>query len=86
VTDWRSSAACLTHDPELFFPVGESDTSRPQIREAKAVCARCPVAAECLEYVLDTRQDFGVWGGTSVDDRRRLRRRAVRARAKEEAS
>lgn len=78
--DWRDSAACLTADPELFFPVGNTGPAIDQIEAAKAVCASCKVTETCLQYALDTGQDSGVWGGLSEDERRALRRRAARAR------
>ncbi|CAL9279508.1 MULTISPECIES: WhiB family transcriptional regulator [unclassified Streptomyces] len=77
--DWRQSAACRDEDPELFFPVGTSGPAVMQAEEAKRICARCPVREQCLQWALDAGQDFGVWGGTSEDERRTLRRRAARA-------
>jgi WhiB family redox-sensing transcriptional regulator len=78
--DWRDSAACLKVDPELFFPVGNTGPAVDQIEKAKAVCARCTVTEQCLQYALETSQDSGVWGGLSEDERRALKRRAARAR------
>lgn len=80
--DWRHSALCRDEDPELFFPVGNSGPALLQIAEAKAVCARCPVREQCLEWALATGQDAGVWGGLSEDERRSLKRRRARARAR----
>ena len=51
-----------------------------QIEEAKAVCRTCKVIDACLKCALDTNQDYGVWGGLSEDERRALKRRAMRAR------
>ena len=65
--DWRAKAACRDKDPELFFPVGNTGAAYQQIEEAKAVCRTCKV-------------DYGVWGGLSEDERRALKRRAMRAR------
>ena len=48
--DWRDKAACLTVDPELFFPVGNTGPAVDQIEKAKAVCARCTVTEVCLQY------------------------------------
>ena len=48
--DWRDKAACLTADPELFFPVGNTGPAVDQIDKAKAVCARCSVTEQCLQY------------------------------------
>ena len=78
--DWRSKAACLTVDPELFFPIGNTGPAIAQAAEAKAVCRSCEVQAVCLEWALDNNQDSGVWGGMSEEERRSLRRRAARAR------
>lgn len=62
--------SCRGTDPELFFPDrGES------LAPAKAICAECIVADECLEYALANGERFGVWGGTSERERRRIRRR-----------
>lgn len=62
-------AACVSADPELFFPQDRLD---PQIRDAKRICARCPAAARCREYSLSTGQEFGIWGGIDEWDRRDL--------------
>ena len=78
--DWRNDAACLTVDPELFFPVGNTGPAVDQIDKAKVVCSRCTVTEMCLQYALETGQDSGVWGGLSEDERRALKRRAARAR------
>ena len=70
-------AACKGADLDLFFgPFAEFVSSRQQ-REAKAtaICAGCPVKAECLEYALDAREVYGVWGGMTEDERRALLRR-----------
>jgi len=80
--DWRHRAICRDEDPELFFPVGNSGPALLQIAEAKAVCERCPVISECLNWALETGQDAGVWGGLSEDERRSLKRRRARARAR----
>ena len=78
--DWRHEAACLDSDPELFFPIGNTGPALLQIEEAKAVCRRCGVSEECLQWALETGQDAGVWGGLSEDERRALKRRTARAR------
>src|SRR6478735_390061 len=67
--DWRHRAACLTEDPELFFPVGNTGPALMQIQEAKKVCKRCDVREACLQWALDAGQDHGVWGGLSEDER-----------------
>jgi WhiB family transcriptional regulator, redox-sensing transcriptional regulator len=69
---WRSEAACLAEDPELFFPEGESDRYRVQIAAALEVCATCDVAETCLRFAIETEQRTGVWGGTTATQRRGL--------------
>jgi|SRR5215813_10829152 len=72
---WESRAACLHSDPDLFFPIAPSGPAVRQIAQAKAICARCPVRGECLQFALTTHQVHGVWGGTSEEERRLLRSR-----------
>lgn len=73
--DWRNEAACRDEDPELFFPIGDTGPALVQIEDAKRVCRTCVVAADCLEWALETAQEAGVWGGASEDERRVMRRR-----------
>lgn len=80
--DWRHDAECRTEDPELFFPVGSQGPALLQIEKAKAVCRRCPVMGQCLQWALEHRQETGVWGGMSEDERHAMRRRAERNRAR----
>jgi len=81
--DWTRHAACARSDPALFFPeTGESPV------EARAICARCPVRDNCLEYALARNERHGVWGGTTPHERYRLsaarrERRAGRSHAGE---
>lgn len=70
---WRSDALCRDTDPELFFPIGTTGGALLQIEQARAVCRQCPVQADCLDFALTTNQDSGIWGGTSEEERRRLR-------------
>ena len=74
-SDWRSRAACRQEDPELFYPVGTTGPAVEQTLQAKAVCARCPASDQCLAWALDTNQQFGVWGGTTEEERKKLRPR-----------
>ena len=74
---WRSEAICRDTDPELFFPVGTTGYALLQIARAKEVCGQCPVHSDCLEYALETNQDSGIWGGTSEEERRTIRRRVA---------
>jgi WhiB family transcriptional regulator, redox-sensing transcriptional regulator len=69
---WQERALCAETDPEAFFPEKGGST-----REAKKICTGCEVKAECLEYALSNDERFGIWGGLSERERRRLRRRAV---------
>lgn len=80
--DWRNSAACLEHDYELFFPIGEGAEAQKQTREATAVCGGCPVREACLDWALENVIEFGVWGGLSEKTRRSMRRRVARGRRK----
>ena len=83
--DWRDYSACRDTDPDLFFPVGTTGPAIEQIETAKAVCRSCDVRRACLEYALVTNQDSGIWGGTSEEERRALRRQYV-ARQRKAAS
>ncbi len=69
---WEDRALCAQTDPEAFFPEKGGST-----REAKKVCRSCEVRAECLEYALEHDERFGIWGGLSERERRRLKRAAM---------
>jgi WhiB family transcriptional regulator, redox-sensing transcriptional regulator len=69
---WQDKGLCAQTDPDAFFP--EKGGS---IRPAKSVCRSCEVRAECLEYALENDERFGIWGGMSERERRRLRRQAA---------
>jgi WhiB family redox-sensing transcriptional regulator len=78
---WTERAECRGYDPDLFFPVAQFKAGRPlspivraQVRQAKEMCAICPVRAECLQYALDENEPDGIWGGLTPDERRPLRR------------
>lgn len=73
--NWRSYAACTGQDPEMWFPIGDNNAARAQADEAKAVCRRCPAQEWCLQWALETRQDTGVWGGLTEQERFRVHRR-----------
>ncbi|MDT0347551.1 WhiB family transcriptional regulator [Streptomyces litchfieldiae] len=83
--DWRHQGVCREEDPELFFPIGNTGPALLQIEEAKAVCRRCPVMEQCLQWAMETRQEHGVWGGMSEDERRAMARRAKRRAAADRA-
>ena len=71
---WRERAACLGVDPDLFFP---RFSKSPQRRLALEICGKCEVTTPCLDYALKmgTAADFGIWGGTSANQRDKLRDR-----------
>ncbi|MGH8921626.1 MAG: WhiB family transcriptional regulator [Actinomycetes bacterium] len=66
--EWQERALCAQTDPEAFFPEKGGST-----REAKRICLGCEVRAECLEYALSHDERFGIWGGLSERERRRLK-------------
>ncbi len=72
VLTWQERALCAQTDPEAFFPEKGGST-----REAKRVCLSCDVRVECLEYALSQDERFGIWGGLSERERRRLKRKAI---------
>ncbi|UOQ56460.1 WhiB family transcriptional regulator [Leucobacter allii] len=69
---WQTDALCAQTDPEAFFPEKGGST-----REAKRICESCEVRSECLEYALENDERFGIWGGLSERERRKLRREAM---------
>ena len=71
---WRNRSLCRDSNPELFFPGGATGMALDQIEAAREVCEVCPVAEECLEFALATNQEAGVWGGTTEEERRKLRK------------
>ena len=71
---WRSEAACQSYDADLFFPVGVTGAAELQINDAKAICRACPVRSECLDFAIQTNQEYGVGGGAAEDERRAMRR------------
>ena len=70
--EWMADGLCAQTDPEQFFPEKGGTTAH-----AKKVCASCPVRVECLEYALTNGERYGIWGGTSERERRRLARSAA---------
>jgi WhiB family redox-sensing transcriptional regulator len=72
---WQDEANCLGVDPDLFFPERGAST-----REAKEVCRGCVVREDCLEFALANGEKFGIWGGMSERERRRIRRQRALAR------
>ncbi|GAA2523863.1 WhiB family transcriptional regulator [Pilimelia columellifera] len=70
--EWQERALCSQTDPEAFFPEKGGST-----REAKRICSRCDVRDDCLEYALGHDERFGIWGGLSERERRKLKRRVA---------
>jgi WhiB family redox-sensing transcriptional regulator len=76
--EWMRQATCLSVDPDLFFP----EKSHPEtVREAKKVCAICPVTLDCLEHALAAKETYGIWGGLDAKERDNLQRRRRRRAA-----
>ena len=71
VLGWQTDALCAQTDPEAFFPEKGGST-----RDAKRICTSCEVKTQCLEYALQNDERFGIWGGLSERERRKLRKRA----------
>jgi len=69
---WQERGLCAQTDPEAFFPEKGGST-----REAKKVCLTCDVRQDCLEYALANDERFGIWGGLSERERRKLKKKAV---------
>jgi WhiB family redox-sensing transcriptional regulator len=69
---WQADSLCAQTDPEAFFPEKGGST-----RDAKRICTSCEVKAQCLDYALANDERFGIWGGLSERERRKLRKRAV---------
>lgn len=74
--EWLQRANCTGVDPDLFFPERGSST-----REAKEVCRGCVVREDCLDYAIARNEKFGIWGGLSERDRRKVRRLRLSAMA-----
>ena len=79
--NWRSASACVSADPDLFFPISAKGPGEKQIAHAKMICAGCRVRQECLEFAQTHNLTYGIWGGTTPEDRQRERRRKRRAAA-----
>jgi WhiB family redox-sensing transcriptional regulator len=69
---WRDAGLCRDKDPNLFYPVGRGQAAIEQTEVAKAFCRACPSKEACLAFALAARQEMGVWGGTSPEERRVL--------------
>jgi WhiB family redox-sensing transcriptional regulator len=69
---WQADGTCAQTDPEAFFPEKGGST-----REAKKICIGCEVKPTCLEYALQNNERFGIWGGLSERERRKLQKRTI---------
>ena len=72
--DWQLDSACRGLDSEIFYhPDGERGQARERrVSQAKAICAACPVVAQCQEHAIKAREPFGVWGGLSEEERQEI--------------
>lgn len=80
---WREAGACLTADPNLFFPVENGYAAVRQMMKAQQICAQCGVRRECLDFAMETGQTHGIWGGTTPEQRARARRKRTAARRRQ---
>jgi WhiB family redox-sensing transcriptional regulator len=72
---WQRKAACRGPRANLFFPPNHFEKKADRLnreRQAKAICATCPVAQQCLEYAVSIQEPFGVWGGLNEVERKEL--------------
>jgi WhiB family transcriptional regulator, redox-sensing transcriptional regulator len=83
-SSWRDDAACRDADPDLFFPVSTTGPALRQLDEAKRICRACPAQFHCLAWALDNGVTDGVWGGTTAEERRAIRRLSSRVRISRE--
>ena len=77
--NWAEAAACRQVDPDLFFPIGTGGPDLAASRRAQSICRGCAVRQECLEWALDHRIAYGIWGGLTEQQRERLVRAAASA-------
>jgi WhiB family redox-sensing transcriptional regulator len=86
---WRAAGACVSADPDLFFPVSPGGEAAGQIAQALRICGGCGVRRQCLEFALRMHEMEGIWGGTTPQERVRARRAEAerrRARRRREAA
>lgn len=72
IPTWTIAASCTQVPGDMWFPENGVDQS---VSEVKGMCWECPVRPQCLEYALANGEQFGIWGGLTVKERRELRRR-----------
>ena len=73
-TNWRAASACLTADPDLFFPIAAGTALNKPVSRALLICDGCPVRRQCLDFAMQTGEKDGIWGGTTPEERTRARR------------
>jgi WhiB family redox-sensing transcriptional regulator len=73
-TEWRTAGACLTADPDLFFPIAAGTAVASQVSRALRICDGCPVRRQCLDFAMRTGETHGIWGGTTPEERISARR------------
>ena len=79
---WRAAAKCRDIDPDVFYPLGRGRSAFEGAEVAKAICQGCPSREPCLRFALSAREDLGVWGGMSAEERREI----IRSRRRQVAS
>lgn len=72
--NWRKGALCRDSNAELFFPIGSTGIALDMIEAAKEICNECPAKEPCLEFALQTNQEAGIWGGSTEEERRLIRK------------
>jgi WhiB family redox-sensing transcriptional regulator len=72
--EWRAASACLDTDPDVFFPVAVGSAASKQVERAMRICAGCTVRQQCLDFAIRSGEKDGIWGGTTPDERIRVRR------------
>jgi len=79
--EWQLHSSCRGADQELFFPAEGERAAQARLREqrAKRVCEACPVLSQCRSFALSTRQEYGIWGGMTEDERRSMHRATTRS-------
>jgi WhiB family transcriptional regulator, redox-sensing transcriptional regulator len=76
--EWRGAGACLSADPELFFPVAVGSAAGRHTSRALQICNGCRVKRQCLDFALEHREENGIWGGTTPEERLRVLRQRNR--------
>jgi WhiB family redox-sensing transcriptional regulator len=80
--EWRGAGACLSADPDLFFPVAVGAAAGRDVPRALLICDGCSVKRQCLDFAIKHREESGIWGGTTPDQRLRVLRQRNRRPAR----